>query len=129
MAKSRKNNLKTVWLDEDGSQAGCMDLWAWRASHGPNEPFPRAKEVPNFVWDDTLVYVRYLGGRSAMSMLVTSLTTGRHYSMMWTDFEEQLRRPDLRPGPTFSGKWTFIKRGVAYGVTPAFCVDKTAEEG
>jgi hypothetical protein len=74
--------------------------------------------VQNFEFEDTLRYVGYGGGRSAMSMKVESTTTGKKYRMFWAYFDKLIRRSDIQPGPTFTGKWTFVKKGKNYSIRP-----------
>lgn len=73
----------------------------------------------NFVFEDTLVYKGYAGGRSSMTMNFVSSTTGKKYPMFFCYFDALIRRDDIGPGPSFTGRWTFCKRGMNYSVMPA----------
>ena len=80
----------------------------------------------NYVFEDDLQYIRYNGGRSAMSMIVRSLRDGTEYSMFWTYFNWCIKQPTITPGPVFHGKWTFIKTGCNYSICPAEDGDETS---
>lgn len=93
---------------------GEMLSYTW----GCDESNPNIDWKDNYVFDDELKYVSYIGGRSSMSMKVESLRDGRRYNMFWTYFDDCIRRDNNGPGPTFSGKWTFVKTGQNYSVKP-----------
>ena len=84
------------------------------------------QDTPNVVWkanhefDDALRYKGYSGGRSAMSMRLVSAVDGREYSMFWRWFDALLRRPGLKDGPSFEGRWTYCKQGQNYSVRPVW---------
>ena len=74
--------------------------------------------LDNFEFEDELQYVGYQGGRSSMSMIFQSTTTERIYPMFFTYFNKLIKSEDIRPGPTFKRKWTFIKKGQNYSIRP-----------
>lgn len=74
--------------------------------------------LDNYIFNDDLLYIKYSGGRSSMSMILQSLNDGKRYYMFWKYFDQCIRRPDNQPGPIFSGKWTFIKIGCNYSIKP-----------
>lgn len=75
-------------------------------------------QLEAFVFEDSLRYDGYRRGRSSMHVTLVSTTTGKKYPCFFSVFDELIRRPDILPGPTFSGKWTFSKKGANYSVVP-----------
>ena len=74
--------------------------------------------LPNWVFDDTLVYDSYSRGRSAAYFGFKSKTTGREFTVFLKDFEEGFVRRMVRGEVT--GQFTFCKRGANYGTTVVF---------
>ncbi len=73
----------------------------------------------NFIFEDTLRYVDYFRGRSAMSINLESITTGIKYTLTYGYFDEMIRSNDvIIPGPCFKRSWTFYKQGSNYNIKP-----------
>lgn len=71
--------------------------------------------VPNYTFDDVLVYDTYSRGRSAAYFHFTSKITKRGFTVFLKDFEEGFVRRMERG--EVSGRFTFCKRGSNYGTT------------
>jgi hypothetical protein len=70
------------------------------------------------IFEDTLKYDGYLGGRSSMTMMFVSLRHGVRYPMFFRYFDLFIRRPDLAIGPSKTWKWGFAKQGRNYSIVP-----------
>jgi hypothetical protein len=73
---------------------------------------------PNYVFHDTLTYMKTIRYNSSYRIELQSQTDGRIYIMTYTTFEKLFTGGDIKAGPTFEGNWTFQKRGASYGVVP-----------
>ncbi len=71
--------------------------------------------LPNYAFEDTLVYDTYSRGRSAAYFHFVSKTTKRGFTVFLTDFEQGFVRRMERG--EVSGRFTFCKRGSNYGTT------------
>ena len=77
----------------------------------PHDGFGRAYSCDNFEFEDTLEYVNYSKGRSSVGFEFKR-TDGRMVSMFLTDFHAIV---PLMVCGKIAGKFTFTKRGTAYG--------------
>ena len=71
--------------------------------------------LPNYTFEDVLVYDTYSRGRSAAYFHFTSKTTKRGFTVFLKDFEDGFVRRMERG--EVSGRFTFCKRGSNYGTT------------
>jgi hypothetical protein len=69
--------------------------------------------LPNYVFEDTLVYDGYSRGRSAAYFGFKSKTTGRKFTVFLKDFEEGFAHEMVKG--EVKGRFTFCKRGSNYG--------------
>jgi hypothetical protein len=70
-------------------------------------------DMPNRVWKATLVFDRFVRGRSAAHAVWTS--DGKEYPMFLTHLDEVLWRCDILQAQVI-GVWTVYKRGQNYGI-------------
>lgn len=68
----------------------------------------------NFVFEETMTYRGYDRGRSSATLLFMD-SKGKHYSMFLSDFDALMRKKGLT-GDTVKGRWTFVKKGMNYGL-------------
>lgn len=71
--------------------------------------------MDNFEFEATLIYEDYGRGRSAAYFFFKDEATGAIHSMFMRDFHDVIRRCTLDQGRVTS-RWTFIKRGMNYGI-------------
>ena len=69
--------------------------------------------VDNYTFEAVLTYVGYSRGRSAAGFKFKD--NSYEYYMFMTDMDDVLKNKTLYKGRV-SGKWTFIKRGMNYGI-------------
>ena len=71
--------------------------------------------VPNFEFEDVLVFTHFSRGRSSVKAHFRSKYTEVKYEMFISDFEDVLK--NNRIGNAYvKGKFTFVKKGANYGV-------------
>ena len=70
----------------------------------------------NFILDATLVYTGISRGRSAAGFIWTDMN-GRRYYMFLKDMEKLVLEGHIDQG-VVRGKFTFVKRGSNFGITP-----------
>jgi hypothetical protein len=69
--------------------------------------------VDNYIFEDTLHYINYYTGRSAIIFEFES-KEGNIYTMFLTHFNDLLK--NKKPVWEITGRWTFTKCGVNYGI-------------
>lgn len=105
-----KSTYQIPFNKQTGEMLHYVDFWT--------EQIAQIEVKDNYMFEDSLLYMNYKGGRSSMTMILESISTGRKYYMFWKYFDKCIRRPNNSPGPIFHGKWTFIKTGKNYSVKP-----------
>ena len=70
--------------------------------------------VPNFEFEDTLIFTHFSRGRSSVKAHFESQTTGKKYEMFIIDLEDVIKANYSIT--KLSGRFTFVKRGQNYGV-------------
>ena len=76
--------------------------------------------VPNFEFEDTLIFKHFSRGRSSVKAHFESQNTGKKYEMFISDLEDVILNNSLTNGRV-SGKFTFVKKGQNYGVLLLEC--------
>lgn len=71
--------------------------------------------VPNFEFEDTLLFERFSRGRSSVKAHFVSCSTSKKYEMFISDLEDVIKANCLINGK-INGKFTFAKKGQNYGV-------------
>ena len=71
--------------------------------------------VPNFEFEDTLVFTHFSRGRSSVKAHFRSKYTEVKYEMFISDFEEVLKKSRIG-NCHIRGRFTFVKKGMNYGV-------------
>lgn len=77
---------------------------------------------PNYVFEDTLVFVGYVRGCSAARIQFTAESNGAKYEMFLSDFEDAMMHSRIeytdekQTGIRISGNFTFVKKGQNFGV-------------
>ena len=71
--------------------------------------------LPNFEFEDTLLFGYFSRGRSSIKAHFVGLHTGKRYEMFISDLEDVIKAHRLT-GSEIKGKFTFIKKGQNYGV-------------
>lgn len=71
--------------------------------------------VPNFEFEDTLVFTHFSRGRSSVKAHFRSKYTEVRYEMFISDFEDVLKHNRIG-NSHIRGKFTFVKKGANYGV-------------
>ena len=82
----------------------------WGGNNTPREVF-----VPNFEFEDTLIFKHFSRGRSSVKAHFESLHTGKKYEMFVSDLEDVILKRHFVNG-CMSGIFTFVKKGQNYGV-------------
>ena len=70
---------------------------------------------PNFKFSDELIFNRFSRGCSSVKAHFTSSNTNKKYEMFITDFQDVILA-DKFNDHKISGTFTFIKRGLNYGI-------------
>lgn len=71
----------------------------------------------NFEFDDELEFTDFYRGRSAAGFEVISRLSGLKYPVFLVDLLTILQTMSISDGCVV-GRWTFAKRGIAYGIKP-----------
>jgi hypothetical protein len=71
----------------------------------------------NFEFEDTLQYVSCVKTQKSLQFNMTSVITGRKYTMFLIDFLNMIKSYDLNKGVVHT-IWTFTKMGACYGIVP-----------
>lgn len=71
--------------------------------------------VPNFEFEDELVFEKFSRGRSSVKAHFISCTNDKRYEMFISDFGDVIREGHLI-GDRIMGKFSFVKKGQNYGV-------------
>ena len=82
--------------------------------HWPDKGVTGLNWKPNFEFSDVLTITGFHHGRSATGFDLVG-TNGTRYNMFARDAEDTLRLSVIDRG-TVGGTWTFVKRGMNYGV-------------
>ena len=77
--------------------------------------YSNTRFVPNFEFTDTLKYNGYHRGRSSAKIGFLRLSCSTSVEMFLTDFDDMMESVGLN-GQCIRGKFTFVKRGLNYGV-------------
>ena len=70
--------------------------------------------VPNFEFEDTLIFKNFSRGRSSVKAHFESRFTGKKYEMFICDLEDVIKSNYFIT--KLSGRFTFVKRGQNYGI-------------
>lgn len=70
--------------------------------------------VPNFEFEDTLIFTHFSRGRSSVKAHFESQYTGKKYEMFIRDLEDVIKANHFVT--KLCGRFTFVKRGQNYGV-------------
>ena len=70
--------------------------------------------VPNFEFEDTLIFKHFSRGRSSVKAHFESQFTGTKYEMFICDLEDVIKANYFVT--KLSGRFTFVKRGQNYGI-------------
>ncbi len=79
----------------------------------------------NHVLMDRLVFDGFQRGRSAAHAVFKSTTNGDRYEMFLTDLEDVLRLGGIEKLGYITSYFTFVKRGMNYGIKLASVVNQT----
>lgn len=71
--------------------------------------------VPNFEFEDTLIFKHFSRGCSSVKAHFESETTEKKYEMFISDLEDVIRDNHLS-NCRISGRFTFVKKGQNYGI-------------
>lgn len=70
--------------------------------------------VPNFEFEDTLIFTGFSRGRSSVKAHFESQLTGKKYEMFISDLEDAIKANCFIAKLT--GRFTFVKKGQNYGI-------------
>lgn len=71
--------------------------------------------IPNFVFEDTLIFTRFSRGRSSVKAHFESKYTELKYEMFISDFQNVLKQNRIG-NCHVTGRFTFVKKGQNYGI-------------
>lgn len=71
--------------------------------------------VPNFEFDDTLLFEYFSRGRSSVKAHFVSCNTNKKYEMFISNLGDVIKANGLIEGK-IKGKFTFVKKGQNYGI-------------
>lgn len=76
----------------------------------------------NYIFSAAMKYIKFGRGRSAATMYLQDVATGKMYPMFLSTFDELLKSPGhfaINSGTgelIFTGPWTFCKKGANYAL-------------
>lgn len=105
-------NDKQGWTGQPKNDEVKGTLYNYYNGYGWEEE--NTEWVENRVFENTLTYIDFGRGRSAVTFYFTG-KDGERYPMFIKDFDELIRKHSLVNG-SVTARWTFVKRGSNYGI-------------
>jgi hypothetical protein len=81
--------------------------------------YDQTELINNIVFNSTLKLIGQRRGRSAANFIWED-TNGNTFTMFMSSLIELIKHKGIKKGGKVTGNWTFVKRGMNYGIHPFF---------